>query len=71
MTDHPITFGPDFLESFADKLSAIGNDHDAIGLRQAAKTWNDDRAERDKAFDENSDLQRRINAAARTLAPAA
>jgi hypothetical protein len=71
MTDHPTTYGPDFLESFADKLSAIGNDQDSIAFRQAAKAWNSDLVARDRAFDENSDLQRRINAAARTLAPAA
>lgn len=70
-TDHPTTYGPDFLEDFADKLSAGGDSQNAIAFRQAAKAWSGDRIERDRAFDENSDLQRRINAAARTLAPTA
>ena len=69
-TDHPITFTPDFLEDYADKLSALGNAQDSVAFRQCAKAWNDDRAERDRAHDENSDMQRRINAAARTLTPA-
>lgn len=71
MSDHPTTYGPDFLEDFADRLSQSGDSQNAIAFRQAAKAWNDDRAERDRAFDENSTMQRRIAAAARTLAPEA
>jgi hypothetical protein len=68
--DHPTTYGPEFLEDYADKLSSIGDSQNAIAFRQAAKSWSSDRTQRDQAFDENSDLQRRINAASRTLAPA-
>lgn len=71
MTDHPMTYGPDFLEDFADKLSSAGDSQNAIAFRQAAQAWNADRKARDEAHDENSAMQRRINAAARTLAPEA
>lgn len=71
MSDHPTSYGPDFLEAYADRLSANGDDQTSIAFRQAAKNWADDRAERDRAYDDNSELQRRVNAAARTLSPSA
>lgn len=60
-------YGPEFLDDLADRVGS-DNPGDAIAFRQAAANWNNDQEALAQAQASVSDMQRRLDAIARTAA---
>lgn len=66
---HRDTYGPDWLDAFADRMCSNNQDLEAVAFRQMAKAWRADQVELAAAQLDLSRLQRRIDTVAAVVNP--
>jgi hypothetical protein len=66
---HRITYGPDWLDQFADRMCNNGQELEAVAFRQMVAGWRNDQNALAAAQVENSRLQRRLDTIAVVARP--
>lgn len=66
---HRDTYGPDWLDGYADRMCNNGQELEAVAFRQMATAWRDDQVAIAAAQIETSRLQRRIDTIAAVARP--
>lgn len=70
MNTEPAVDGPDYLDTFADRLQNDGADVEAAQFRRLAKQWREDQAAGQRAADEATFINHQLNNARAALQPA-
>lgn len=70
MNTEPAVDGPDYLDTFADRLASEGADIEAAQFRRLARQWRGDQAAAQRAADEATFINHQLNNARAALQPA-
>ena len=70
MSTEPTVDGPDYLDTFADRLQGDGADVEAVQFRRLATQWRADQAAGQRAADDATAINRQLTTARQALQPA-
>lgn len=70
MNTEPTVDGPDYLDTFADRLASEGAEIEAAQFRRLARQWRNDQASAQAAADEATAIHRQLTTARQALQPA-
>ncbi len=70
MSNEPVEDGPDYLDTFADRLAREGAEIEAAQFRRLAKQWREDQASMQTAADEATAIHHQLTTARQALQPA-
>lgn len=70
MNTEPAVDGPDYLDTFADRLASEGADIEAAQFRRLARQWRDDQAAALAAANDATAINHQLRKAREALQPA-